>query len=137
MNDAVTSTNSSVMIGIDGGGTEGNASEGSVSGDGQGQGLAPVPGLAPAPGLGEKEDRPRATIDDLQLLQQPLLIIIRHGKTEHNKLGLFTGWEDAPLALEGRNEAVFAGKLMKGEGGRTPPRYMAVIWLIPIYLDPW
>ena len=24
---------------------------------------------------------------------QPLLVIIRHGKTEHNKLGLFTGWE--------------------------------------------
>ena len=32
----------------------------------------------------------------------PLLVIIRHGKTEHNKLGLFTGWEDAPLAMEGR-----------------------------------
>jgi 2,3-bisphosphoglycerate-dependent phosphoglycerate mutase len=31
-------------------------------------------------------------------------VIIRHGKTEHNKLGLFTGWEDAPLAVEGRNE---------------------------------
>ena len=31
-------------------------------------------------------------------LDQPLLVIIRHGKTEHNKLGLFTGWEDANLA---------------------------------------
>jgi hypothetical protein len=31
----------------------------------------------------------------------PYLVIIRHGKTEHNKLGLFTGWEDAPLAAEG------------------------------------
>ena len=31
-------------------------------------------------------------------------------------LGLFTGWEDAPLALEGRNEAIFAGKLMKVHG---------------------
>ena len=34
-------------------------------------------------------------------LRGPLLVIIRHGKTEHNKLGLFTGWEDAPLAMEG------------------------------------
>lgn len=45
-------------------------------------------------------------------LQGPLLIIIRHGKTEHNKLGLFTGWEDAPLANEGRDEAYRAGRLL-------------------------
>ena len=30
-----------------------------------------------------------ARVDDV--LQRPLIIIIRHGKTEHNKLGLFTG----------------------------------------------
>lgn len=34
-------------------------------------------------------------------IKGPLIVIIRHGKTEHNKLGLFTGWEDAPLAAEG------------------------------------
>jgi Histidine phosphatase superfamily (branch 1) len=34
-------------------------------------------------------------------IEGPLIVIIRHGKTEHNKLGLFTGWEDAPLAAEG------------------------------------
>ena len=33
----------------------------------------------------------RAHHDDV--LQRPLIIIIRHGKTEHNKLGLFTGTE--------------------------------------------
>ena len=32
----------------------------------------------------------------------PLVILIRHGQTTHNKLGLFTGWEDAPLSPEGR-----------------------------------
>lgn len=32
------------------------------------------------------------------VLARPLLVIIRHGKTEHNQLGLFTGWEDAMLA---------------------------------------
>ena len=36
------------------------------------------------------------------------LVIIRHGKTEHNKLGLFTGWEDVSLAPEGRIEATRA-----------------------------
>jgi 2,3-bisphosphoglycerate-dependent phosphoglycerate mutase len=29
-----------------------------------------------------------------------VIVIIRHGKTEHNKLGLFTGWEDAPYVNE-------------------------------------
>ena len=26
-------------------------------------------------------------------------------KTEYNKMGIFTGWEDAPLSEDGRNEA--------------------------------
>ena len=46
----------------------------------------------------------------------PLLVIIRHGKTEHNKLGLFTGWEDAGLAPEGRAEASLAGRLLRAHG---------------------
>jgi len=28
--------------------------------------------------------------------RDPVIVIIRHGKTEHNKLGLFTGWDDVP-----------------------------------------
>jgi bisphosphoglycerate-dependent phosphoglycerate mutase len=50
------------------------------------------------------------------LREGPILCIIRHGKTEHNKLGLFTGWEDATLAPEGRVEAREAGKLLKMHG---------------------
>ena len=44
------------------------------------------------------------------------VVIIRHGKTEHNKLGLFTGWEDAPLAQDGVDEAREAGRLLKAHG---------------------
>lgn len=44
------------------------------------------------------------------------LVIIRHGKTEYNKLGIFTGWDDVPLAAEGRMEAMKAGKLLKLHG---------------------
>jgi hypothetical protein len=51
-----------------------------------------------------------------RLLQKPVLVIIRHGKTEHNKLGLFTGWEDAALSPEGRKEARYAGKLLRRHG---------------------
>lgn len=49
-------------------------------------------------------------------LQGPQIVIIRHGKTEHNKLGLFTGWYDAPLAMEGRKEATKAGRVMREHG---------------------
>jgi hypothetical protein len=48
--------------------------------------------------------------------QRPLLVIIRHGKTEHNQLGLFTGWEDAMLAVQGRSEAMQAGKTLRMHG---------------------
>jgi 2,3-bisphosphoglycerate-dependent phosphoglycerate mutase len=48
--------------------------------------------------------------------KDPVIVIIRHGKTEHNKLKLFTGWEDAPLAKEGIEEAREAGRLLKKHG---------------------
>ena len=51
-----------------------------------------------------------------QRVQDPIIVIIRHGKTEYNKLGVFTGWEDAPLANEGRVEARNAGRLLKRHG---------------------
>ena len=47
---------------------------------------------------------------------EPVVVIIRHGKTEYNKLGLFTGWEDVGLAAEGRIQAIAAGKLLKRHG---------------------
>lgn len=45
-----------------------------------------------------------------------LIVMIRHGKTENNKLGLFTGWDDVPLAKEGIEEAKDAGRLLKTHG---------------------
>jgi 2,3-bisphosphoglycerate-dependent phosphoglycerate mutase len=58
-----------------------------------------IPGVGPVP-----------------IRQDAVIVIIRHGKTEHNKLGLFTGWEDAPLAKEGVEEAREAGRLLKLHG---------------------
>merc|ERR1712185_738125 len=43
----------------------------------------------------------------------PLIVMCRHGKTTNNNLGLFTGWEDAPLSEIGRQEATAAGKLLQ------------------------
>mmetsp|Transcript_3468 Transcript_3468/g.5374 ORF Transcript_3468/g.5374 Transcript_3468/m.5374 type:complete len:522 (-) Transcript_3468:1000-2565(-) len=46
-------------------------------------------------------------------IEGPLLIIMRHGKTEFNKLGLFTGWNDCPLSDDGRREATTAGRVLR------------------------
>jgi len=43
------------------------------------------------------------------------LFLIRHGKSEWNKLGLWTGWTDISLDEDGRNEALLAGELLKEE----------------------
>ena len=63
---------------------------------------------------------PSATVlnhpNDVPIRRDGVIVIIRHGKTQHNKLGLFTGWEDAPLADEGIAEAKLAGKLLKMHG---------------------
>lgn len=56
-----------------------------------------------------------------------VIVIIRHGKTEHNKLGLFTGWEDVPLAEEGVEEAKEAGRLLKAHGFEFDVVYVS--WL--------
>lgn len=42
-----------------------------------------------------------------------VVVLIRHGRTPHNNLGLFTGWEDPPLAEDGIEDAINAGKLLK------------------------
>jgi 2,3-bisphosphoglycerate-dependent phosphoglycerate mutase len=44
------------------------------------------------------------------------VVLIRHGRTPHNNLGLFTGWEDPPLAEGGVEDARNAGRLLKRHG---------------------
>ena len=53
---------------------------------------------------------------NMETRRDSVIVIIRHGKTQHNKLGLFTGWEDAPLADEGIEEAKIAGRNLKKHG---------------------
>jgi len=55
------------------------------------------------------------------------IVILRHGRTEHNKLGLFTGWEDASLAKEGIAEAKRAGQLLRAHGFAVDAVYTS--WL--------
>ncbi len=41
------------------------------------------------------------------------LILLRHGMSEYNKKGLWTGWDDPPLALEGIAETQKAADTLK------------------------
>ncbi len=43
------------------------------------------------------------------------LFLVRHGKSEWNKLGLWTGWTDVSLDEDGEKEAIRAGELLKDE----------------------
>jgi 2,3-bisphosphoglycerate-dependent phosphoglycerate mutase len=46
----------------------------------------------------------------------PTLILLRHGESEWNLSGLFTGWVDVDLSERGEREAARAGRLIHDEG---------------------
>ena len=45
-----------------------------------------------------------------------VLVLVRHGESEWNKLNLFTGWKDPDLSAKGVAEAHKAGQLLKAQG---------------------
>lgn len=45
-----------------------------------------------------------------------MLVLVRHGESEWNKLNLFTGWRDVDLSERGIEEARKAGRALKAEG---------------------
>ncbi|EPY50214.1 monomeric 2,3-bisphosphoglycerate (BPG)-dependent phosphoglycerate mutase [Schizosaccharomyces cryophilus OY26] len=45
-----------------------------------------------------------------------LLVLVRHGESEWNKLNLFTGWKDPALSETGQNEAKLGGERLKSRG---------------------
>jgi 2,3-bisphosphoglycerate-dependent phosphoglycerate mutase len=47
---------------------------------------------------------------------QNVLLLVRHGQSEWNRLNVFTGWKDVGLSEEGVTEAHRAGALLKEEG---------------------
>eukprot|EP00595_Chromulina_sp_UTEXLB2642_P000043 CAMPEP_0196761892 /NCGR_PEP_ID=MMETSP1095-20130614/1201_1 /TAXON_ID=96789 ORGANISM="Chromulina nebulosa, Strain UTEXLB2642" /NCGR_SAMPLE_ID=MMETSP1095 /ASSEMBLY_ACC=CAM_ASM_000446 /LENGTH=367 /DNA_ID=CAMNT_0042111961 /DNA_START=478 /DNA_END=1578 /DNA_ORIENTATION=+ len=75
------------------------------------------------------------TTNRLPTIDGPVVVIIRHGKTEYNKLGIFTGWDDAPLAAEGIEEATKAGKILKQHGIKFDVVYTS--WLSRAIVTAW
>src|SRR5262245_61209730 len=47
-----------------------------------------------------------------------VLVLVRHGESDWNKLNLFTGWKNPDLTEKGIAEARTAGRMLKARGSR-------------------
>lgn len=56
-----------------------------------------------------------------------VLVLVRHGQSEWNKLNLFTGWKDVDLTDEGKAEARRAGQTLNAEGYRFDIAYTSAL----------
>lgn len=50
------------------------------------------------------------------MIQPVRLVLLRHGQSEWNAAGIFTGWENAALTAAGEEEALRAGSLLAEHG---------------------
>ena len=55
------------------------------------------------------------------------LVLLRHGESEWNSKGLFTGWVDVPLSGTGSDEARNAGQMLRDAGIRPDLLYTSVL----------
>jgi 2,3-bisphosphoglycerate-dependent phosphoglycerate mutase len=55
------------------------------------------------------------------------LVLLRHGESEWNSKGLFTGWVDVGLAEKGRQEAAAAGRMLVDAGLRPDAVHTSVL----------
>ena len=56
-----------------------------------------------------------------------VLVLVRHGQSEWNKLNLFTGWRDPDLTDKGVEEATRAGHLLKAQDLTFDIAYTSVL----------
>lgn len=55
------------------------------------------------------------------------IVLLRHGESQWNKENRFTGWADVDLTDKGREEAKYAGQLLKEEGFKFDKAYTSVL----------
>src|SRR5260370_26472376 len=55
------------------------------------------------------------------------LVLLRHGESEWNAKGLFTGWVDVGLSEVGKQEAVRGGQLLSQSGIRPDALHTSVL----------
>lgn len=70
------------------------------------------------------------------------LVLVRHGESEWNRVGRFTGWTDIDLTVEGELQARRAGQILAREGWQFDLAYTSMLkrsvrsqWLILDELD--
>ncbi len=56
-----------------------------------------------------------------------VLVLVRHGESEWNKLNLFTGWKDPDLTQKGIAEARKGAELLRAEGLRFDVAFTSVL----------
>ena len=56
-----------------------------------------------------------------------VLVLVRHGQSEWNRLNMFTGWKDVGLSEEGESEAHRAGQLLREEGLRFDSAFASTL----------
>lgn len=56
-----------------------------------------------------------------------VLVLVRHGQSEWNKLNLFTGWKDPDLTEQGVREAHAAGRLLDGQSLKFDIAYTSAL----------
>ncbi len=60
-------------------------------------------------------------------LMKNVLLLVRHGQSEWNRLNLFTGWRDPDLTERGLIEARWAGRLIKTQGVKFDAAYTSAL----------
>ncbi len=60
-------------------------------------------------------------------LTDNVLVLVRHGESEWNRLNLFTGWKDPDLTEKGLIEARVAGRMIKYEGIKFDVAFTSVL----------
>jgi len=61
------------------------------------------------------------------LTPMPTLVLLRHGESEWNARGLFTGWVDVGLSDQGAREAAYGGRLLAEAGIRPDVVHTSVL----------
>ena len=56
-----------------------------------------------------------------------VLVLVRHGESEWNRLNMFTGWQDVDLTEEGMAEAHRAGAMLKAEGAHVDLAFTSLL----------
>ena len=56
-----------------------------------------------------------------------VLVLVRHGESEWNRLNMFTGWQDVDLTEEGVAEAHRAGAILKAEGAHVDLAFTSLL----------